>query len=218
MKLALFDLDETLISGDCSSLWSAYMVAKGWVADEQAFLQQDAALMQQYAVGQMDMQEYMRCTLVPLIGRSENDVAAMVDNYIQDVIAPRVYAQARECLATHRAQGDRTVVISASGEHLVQPIARFLGVDEALAIGVEIQNGHFTGATQGTMTYREGKVSRLLHLINQDESLLQQASFYSDSHNDMPLLTRVGQPVAVNPDTILLEHARQAGWPVYAWR
>lgn len=218
MKLALFDLDETLISGDCSSLWSAYMVAKGWVADEQAFLQQDAALMEQYAIGKMDMQEYMRCTLVPLIDRRESDVAAMVENYIQDVIAPRIYTQARECLAAHRAQGDRTVIISASGEHLVRPIARFLDVDETLAIGVEIQDGRFTGATQGTMTYREGKVSRLLHLINQDETLLQEASFYSDSHNDLPLLTRVGQPVAVNPDTILLQHARQAGWPIYAWR
>lgn len=218
MKLALFDLDETLISGDCSSLWSAYMVAKGWVADEQAFLQQDAALMEQYAIGKMDMQEYMRCTLVPLIDRRESDVAAMVENYIQDVIAPRIYTQARECLAAHRAQGDRTVIISASGEHLVRPIARFLDVDETLAIGVEIQDGRFTGATQGTMTYREGKVSRLLHLINQDETLLKEASFYSDSHNDLPLLTRVGQPVAVNPDTILLQHARQAGWPIYAWR
>ena len=218
MKLALFDLDETLISGDCSSLWSAYMVANGWVADEQAFLQQDAALMQQYAVGKMDMQEYMRCTLAPLTGRSESDVAAMVAGYIQAVIAPRIYAQARECLAAHRAQGDRTVIISASGEHLVRPIARYLGVEETLAIGVEIKDGRFTGATQGTMTYREGKVSRLLELINQDDSLLQQASFYSDSHNDLPLLTRVGQPVAVNPDAILLQHARQAGWPVYAWR
>lgn len=217
MKLALFDLDETLISGDCSSLWSAYMVAKGWVADEQAFLQQDAALMQQYAIGKMDMQEYMRCTLVPLIDRRESDVAAMVENYIQDVIAPRIYTQARECLDAHRAQGDRTVIISASGEHLVRPIARFLGVDETLAIGVEIQDGRFTGATQGTMTYREGKVSRLLDLINQNEALLQEARFYSDSHNDLPLLTRVGQPVAVNPDTVLLRHAQQEGWPVYAW-
>jgi HAD superfamily hydrolase (TIGR01490 family) len=166
----------------------------------------------------MDMQEYMRCTLVPLSGRSQRDVAAMVANYIQDVIAPRVYTQARECLAAHRSQGDRTVIISASGEHLVQPIARFLGVDETLAIGVEMKDGRFTGATRGTMTYREGKVSRLLELINQDASLLQSASFYSDSHNDLPLLTRVGQPVAVNPDAILLQHARQAGWPVYAWR
>jgi len=218
MKLALFDLDETLISGDCSSLWSAYMVAQGWVADEQAFLQQDAALMQQYAVGQMDMHEYMRCTLAPLTGRSQHDVAAMVARYIDDVIAPRVYAHARECLATHRAQGDRMVIISASGEHLVQPIARFLGVEETLAIGVQIRDGRFTGDTQGTMTYREGKVSRLLDLIHHDESLLQHANFYSDSHNDLPLLTRVGQPVVVNPDAILLQHARQAGWPIYAWR
>lgn len=218
MSLALFDLDETLINGDCSSLWSAFMVKQGWVADEQAFLQRDAQLMQQYAVGQMDMQEYMTCTLAPLKGRSEVDVAAMVGRYIQEVIAPRVYADARECLELHRARADRTVVISASGVHLVAPIARYLGVNETLAIGVGIEKGIFTGTTQGVMTYREGKVTRLMELIKQDSSQLQQASFYSDSHNDLPLLTKVGQPHAVNPDGILLGHAQQAGWPIYTWR
>ncbi|MGY3010851.1 phosphoserine phosphatase [Ewingella americana] len=98
MSLALFDLDETLISGDCSSLWSAFMVKQGWVANEQAFLQRDAYLMQQYAVGQMDMQEYMNCTLEPLQGRTQQDVAQMVQLYIHEVIAPRVYNDARECL------------------------------------------------------------------------------------------------------------------------
>ncbi len=218
MSLALFDLDETLINGDCSSLWSAYMVKQGWVADEQVFLQRDAQLMQQYAVGQMDMQEYMTCTLAPLQGRHEADVAAMVERYIQEVIAPRVYNDARECLEQHRARGDRTVVISASGVHLVAPIARYLGVNETLAIGVGIEKGIFTGMTQGVMTYREGKVTRLMELINQDISQLQHASFYSDSHNDLPLLAQVGKPYAVNPDAILHQHARQAGWPVFAWR
>lgn len=218
MSLALFDLDETLISGDCSSLWSAFMVQQGWVENEQAFLQRDAYLMQQYAVGQMDMQEYMNFTLEPLQGRTEHDVAQRVQRYIHEVIAPRVYNDARECLARHRANGDRTVVISASGEHLVAPIARFLGVDETLAIGVGIENGIFTGTTQGVMTYREGKVTRLMELINHDASQLQHANFYSDSHNDLPLLTKVGHPNVVNPDAILHQHARQAGWPVFAWR
>lgn len=218
MSLALFDLDETLINGDCSSLWSAYMVAQGWVADEQAFLQRDTLLMQQYAAGQMDMQEYMTCTLVPLKGRCELDVAVMIERYIQEVIAPRVYNDARKCLERHRARGDRIVVISASGAHLVAPIARYLGVNETLAISVGIEKGIFTGTTQGVMTYREGKVTRLMELLNQDVSQLQHASFYSDSHNDLPLLTKVGKPCAVNPDAILHQHARQAGWPVYAWR
>jgi len=218
MSLALFDLDETLISGDCSSLWSAFMVAQGWVADEQTFLQHDTYLMQQYAVGQMDMQEYMNYTLEPLKGRTQQDVAQMVQRFIHEVIHPRVYQDARDCLARHRANGDRTVVISASGEHLVAPIAQFLGVDEVLAIGVGIENGVFTGTTQGVMTFREGKVTRLMTLLNHDASPLAHASFYSDSHNDLPLLSRVGNPQVVNPDAILHQHAIQAGWPVYAWR
>ena len=218
MSLALFDLDETLISGDCSSLWSAFMVAQGWVANKEAFLQREAALMQQYALGQMDMQEYMNYTLEPLKGHTEQYVAQRVQHFIHEVIVPRIYQDARDCLAYHQAKGDRLVVISASGEHLVAPIAQFLGVDETLSIGVGIENGVFTGTTQGIMTFREGKVTRLMALLNQDMAPLQEASFYSDSHNDLPLLTRVGHPKVVNPDAILQQYARQQGWPVFAWR
>lgn len=218
MNLALFDLDETLINGDCSSLWSAFMVEQGWVADPDFFLQQDAEMMRLYAVGQMDMTAYMNWTLIPLKNRSEADVTAMVQRFVHEVIAGRVYADARQCLAEHRAKGDRTIVISASGVHLVAPIAQYLGIDETLAIGVETQDGFFTGFTQGVLTFREGKVARLMTLLNRDETQLANASFYSDSHNDLPLLNKVGKPCAVNPDVILLQHARQAGWPIHAWR
>lgn len=218
MNLALFDLDETLISGDCSSLWSAFMVEQGWVVDPDFFLQQDAEMMRLYALGQMDMTEYMNWTLTPLKDRSEAEVAPMVKRFVHEVIAERVYADARQCLAEHRAKGDRTIVISASGEHLVAPIAQYLGIDETLAIGVETREGLYTGFTQGVLTFREGKVSRLLALLNQDHAQLANASFYSDSHNDLPLLNKVGKPRAVNPDAILLQHARQAGWPIHAWR
>ncbi|QOI57322.1 HAD family hydrolase [Rouxiella badensis] len=218
MNLALFDLDETLIGGDCSSLWSAFMVKQGWVADPDVFLQQDAEMMRLYAIGQMDMTEYMNWTLSPLKGRTEADVAAMVARFVNEVIADRVYAKARECLSDHQAKGDRTLIISASGEHLVAPIAKFLGVNETLAIGVEKINGVYTGFTEGVLTFREGKVTRLMALLNQDASQLERACFYSDSHNDLPLLIKVASPVAVNPDAILLQHARQAGWPVCAWR
>lgn len=218
MKLALFDLDETLIHGDCSSLWSAFMVKEGWVAEPDLFLRQDNEMMRLYAIGQMDMTEYMNWTLSPLKGRSEHEVSAMVTRFVHEVIADRVYADARQCIDSHRANGDRTIVISASGEHLVAPIATYLGIDETLAIGVETANGRFTGFTQGVLTFREGKVARLMDLLNQDASLLAHAIFYSDSHNDLPLLTRVGRPSVVNPDAILLQHARQAGWPIHAWR
>lgn len=217
MSLALFDLDETLIRGDCSSLWSAFMVTQGWVANEEAFLQRDADLMAQYALGKMDMQAYMNYTLEPLKGLTQQYVAQGVQQFIHDVIAPRVYEAARDCLAYHRARGDRLVIISASGEHLVTPIAHFLGVGETLAIGVGTENGMLTGATQGVMTFREGKVTRLMTLINQDIAQLQNASFYSDSHNDLPLLIKVGHPNAVNPDVILRQYAQQQGWPIFTW-
>jgi len=141
----------------------------------------------------------------------------LVNQFVEEIIAPCVYPAARECLAQHRANGDRIVIISASGEHLVTPIARYLGVDESLSIGVVIQEECFTGLTQGVMSYREGKVIRLLELINQDTAQLRNASFYSDSNNDLPLLSQVGRPIVVNPDAILLQHAQQAGWPVYRW-
>jgi HAD superfamily hydrolase (TIGR01490 family) len=217
MNLALFDLDETLINGDCSSLWSSFMVEHGWVLDPQAFLRREAELMSDYAQGKMDMYDYMHLALAPLKGRSQERVSAMVKRYIEDIIAPRVYADARACIAMHRARGDRTMIISASGEHLVSPIAHYLGVDDALAIGVGLDNKIYTGLTQGVMTYREGKVTRLMMQLNHDVSLLQRASFYSDSHNDLPLLSQVGHPCVVNPDAALLQHARQVGWPVYRW-
>ncbi|MEG3132763.1 HAD family hydrolase [Rouxiella sp. T17] len=218
MNLALFDLDETLISGDCSSLWSAFMVKEGWVEKPDLFLEQDAEMMRLYAIGQMDMTAYMNWTLSPLKGRSETEVTAMVERFVHEIIAARVYDDARQCIDQHRANGDRTIVISASGEHLVAPIAKYLGIDETLAIGVETANGLYTGFTQGVLTFREGKVARLMTLLNQDATQLAHAIFYSDSHNDLPLLNLVGKPCVVNPDAILLQHARQAGWPIHAWR
>ncbi|AHG18646.1 HAD family hydrolase [Chania multitudinisentens RB-25] len=217
MSLALFDLDETLIKGDCSSLWSSFMVEHGWVRDPRAFLQRDAELMDDYAQGKMDMPGYMQLTLAPLKGRSQEDVSNMVERYITEIIAPRIYADAKACIAMHRARGDRLLVISASGEHLVAPIARYLGIEESLAIGVELNNAIYTGSTQGVMTYREGKLTRLMAKLDHDASLLQSASFYSDSYNDLPLLSQVGCPCAVNPDISLLQHAQRAGWPVYRW-
>ncbi|OMQ26762.1 HAD family hydrolase [Serratia oryzae] len=217
MNLALFDLDETLINGDCSSLWSSFMVEHGWVHDPQAFLQREAELMSDYAQGKMNMQDYMHLTLAPLKGRSQDNVSKMVKRYIEEIISPRIYADARACIARHRARGDRTMIVSASGEHLVSPIARYLEVDDALAIGVELDNEIYTGLTQGVMTYREGKVTRLLMQLGNDASILQRASFYSDSYNDLPLLSQVGTPCVVNPDAALLQHARAAGWPIYRW-
>jgi len=217
MALAIFDLDETLIDGDCASLWCHEMAKLGWV-DGDSFLRQDAELMALYAEGRLAMEDYMAFSLSPLVGRSVEEVAFVVEPFVEEVIEPLLYSDATRCLANHRAAGDRVLVISASAHFLVSAIAARLGIAEVLAIDLEQQHDCYSGRTRGVLTYREGKVSRLLEWLEQHGESLDGAYFYSDSRNDLPLLQLVSQPHAVNPDPVLRRHAEQAGWPVLSWR
>ena len=216
MALAIFDLDETLIHGDCASLWSEQMVRLGWV-DGESFLRRDHELMDAYGKGHLAMEDYMAFSLEPVAGRTPEEVAHLVEPWVEDLIEPIIFSDACRCIAEHRRKGDRILVISASGEHLVGPIAARLGIDEFLAINLEVVNGVYSGRTEGVLTYREGKISRLLEWLDQEEENLEGASFYSDSRNDLPLLLKVDHPHVVNPDPVLREHAEKNGWPVLAW-
>ncbi|WP_137885231.1 HAD family phosphatase [Pseudomonas sp. 2FE] len=216
MALAIFDLDETLIHGDCASLWSQQMARLGWV-DGDSFLRRDAELMAAYAKGKLAMEDYMAFSLSPLVGRTPEEVAFVVEPFVEEVIEPRIYGDACTYLAKHRAAGDRLLVISASGVHLVAPIAARLGVEDVLAIGLELQHGFYSGHTEGVLTYREGKVTRLQAWLEAEGESLEGASFYSDSRNDLPLLQLVSRPNTVNPDPVLRRHAEQAGWPILIW-
>lgn len=217
MALVIFDLDETLIDGDCASLWSRRMADLGWV-DGVDFIRRDTELMARYALGELSMEDYMAFSLEPLAGRSVAEVEREVGAYVEDVIEPLIYSDACATLARHRAAGDRTLVISASGVHLVQPIAERIGIQEVLAIDLEIRDGYYTGRTQGVLTYREGKIVRLLDWLGGDDKALATAHFYSDSRNDLPLLRRIGHPHTVNPDPVLRAEAQRAGWEILAWR
>lgn len=217
MPLAIFDLDDTLIHGDCASLWSEQMARLGWV-DADSFIRRDHELMAAYSRGELAMEDYMAFTLEPLLGRTEEEVAHLVEPWVEDVIEPLIFSDATRCIAAHRAAGDRLLVISASGEHLVKPIAERIGIDEVLAIELDTAHGAYNGLTRGTLTYREGKVTRLLDWLEAEGETLAGAAFYSDSRNDLPLLQRVSRPHAVNPDPALRAHAEQAGWPVLSWR
>ena len=217
MALAIFDLDETLIHGDCASLWSEEMAKLGWV-DGESFLQKDHELMALYAEGKLAMEDYMAFSLSPLVGRSAEEVAFVVEPYVEDVIEPLFYSDATRCLATHRAAGDRILIISASAHFLVSAIAARLKVDDVLAIDIEEQHGTYSGRTRGVLTYREGKVTRLQAWLEEQGESLDGAYFYSDSRNDLPLLQLVSQPYAVNPDPVLRRHAEQAGWPILSWK
>ncbi|PSS49494.1 HAD family phosphatase [Pseudomonas sp. BBP2017] len=216
MALAIFDLDETLIHGDCASLWSEQMARLGWV-DGESFLRRDKELMDAYGRGHLAMEDYMAFSLDPLIGRTPAEVDHLVGPWVEDFIEPIIFSDATKTIAAHRKAGDRILVISASGTHLVGPIAERLGIDEILAIELEVMNGVYTGKTVGTLTYREGKITRLLEWLDQQEENLEGASFYSDSRNDLPLLLKVDYPHVVNPDPVLREQAEKAGWPIHTW-
>ncbi|WP_275629723.1 HAD family hydrolase [Pseudomonas sp. 273] len=217
MALALFDLDDTLIDGDCASLWSRHMADLGWV-DGDVFVHHDQALMALYARGELAMEDYMAFTLAPLAGRTPEAVAAAVEPFVTDVIGPRIRFDALGCLNHHRQAGDRLLVISASAHFLVASIAARLGVSEVLAIDLEQSDGTYSGHTRGTLTYRAGKIARLRTWLQAQGESLVGAHFYSDSRNDLPLLSLVENPRAVNPDPALRSHAEAFGWPILDWR
>ncbi|MBB2495784.1 HAD family hydrolase [Aquipseudomonas ullengensis] len=217
MALAIFDLDETLIHGDCASLWCQHMADLQWV-DRESFLGREEELMALYAEGKLAMEDYMAYTLSPLVGRTPEEVDYVVGPFVEDVIEPIIYSDAMRYLAKHRAAGDRLLVISASAHFLVSAIGERLGVEEVLAIDLEQQHGCYSGQTSGVLTYREGKVQRLQDWLASEGESLDGAHFYSDSRNDLPLLSLVEHPHAVNPDPTLKAHAEQQGWEILSWK
>ncbi|RAJ00051.1 HAD family hydrolase [Aeromonas salmonicida] len=216
MALALFDLDETLIAGDSASLWLEYMVAQelapaGMIAEEQA-------MMSLYHQGKMDMQEYMAFTLQPLVGKSRQWLGQQCHHFAEQVLRERIYPQGLARIEWHRQRGDTLVLISASGEHLVAPMAQMLGMDHCVAILLDEEEGRLTGQTRGTLSFQEGKVVRINQLFATDATPWQESFGYSDSHNDLPLLKAVAHPHAVNPAPGLRQVAAEHDWPTLDWQ
>jgi len=216
MALVIFDLDETLIHGDCATLWSEQMGRLGWV-DGESFMRKNDELMAAYSRGELAMEDFMDFSLEPMIGRTPEEIEHLVEPWVEDVIEPLIYSEATRTIARHRQNGDRILVISASGTHLVKPIAARIGIDEVLGIELDVAHGVYSGKTTGVLTYREGKITRLMEWLEQEGEHLDGAYFYSDSRNDLPLLLKVENPQVVNPDPVLRAHAEKAGWPIHHW-
>ncbi|MBC8729504.1 HAD family hydrolase [Paraburkholderia sp. UCT2] len=217
MTLAIFDLDDTIINGDCANLWSSEMARLGWVGDGDAFVRQNDEMMRAYGEGLLTMDDYMKATLAPLVRRRVVDVRHQIDAFVEQVIEPRIRADARNVIDAHRQRGDTLLIISASSAHLVEPIAARVSINHVLAIDIQTEDGVYTGRTSGVLTYREGKVVRLRAWLKAHDESLAGASFYSDSQNDLPLLCEVDRPHVVNPDRVLAAHAKECGWPVLTW-
>lgn len=216
MDLALFDLDETLICEDSTGLWLRWLVSQGFAPA--TLIDEERALMEQYYQGSLSIETYMRTTLSPLTGMTATTVSGWIRRFIQRDILPRVYPAARERICWHQERGDTVMVISASGEHLVAPIAQQLGTTDALAIGVEIVDNRYSGQTYGTMTYKEGKVSRLNDWLRTTRAPdFARTWAYSDSINDLPMLEHADHAYVINPAEPLNQLAQQRGWEICRW-
>ncbi|MEC6798474.1 HAD family hydrolase [Photobacterium sp. S4TG1] len=214
--LAIFDLDETLIAADSARLWNHFLVEKGLAPS--SLLTHEHAMMAAYTKGSLDMDNYMTITLEPLKGKTPHTIKQLVDEFIRVVITPAIYPQALDRIEWHRKRGDHILIISATGEHLVKPIATALGIDDVIAIEIEQNNGVYTGKTTGILSFKEGKVERLKLWLQQQDQYYKGSYGYSDSINDLPLLSRVNKPFAVNPDPTLAMHAQMQEWTIMDWR
>ncbi|OXY83425.1 HAD family hydrolase [Oceanimonas doudoroffii] len=215
MNLAIFDLDETLIAGDSATLWLSFLAEHGLASE--ALLAEERRLMENYYRGTMDMHAYMTLTLSPLEGRRPAELAPLVEAFISDCIMPIVYPQARERLNWHRDQGHHCLVISATGEHLVRPIAQRLGVQDAIGVQTEIADGRYSGRPTGVFSYQQGKVVRLGHWLREQGIEPGFCYGYSDSLNDLALLEYVDEAAVINGDETLNALATERGWQRLSW-
>jgi HAD superfamily hydrolase (TIGR01490 family) len=217
MALAIFDLDNTLINGDSDHRWGEFLCAEGLV-DPRSFRQENDRFYQDYQAGKLDIQAYLQFALRPLAGRTVGEVAELQQRFMKDYVEHMLLPAAFSLLDKHREQGDKLVIITASNTVITKPIAKRLGVSTLMGCDVEIKEGKFTGASVGIPSFREGKVARLTEWMSTNNYSLDGAWFYSDSHNDVPLLERVDNPVATDPDPQLAELARQRSWPIISLR
>ena len=219
MRLALFDLDHTLLSGDSDVLWCDFLLQQGLL--DEGFAERNERMAEAYTAGIVTPADYCDFYAGTLAGRSEADWLPVRERFLQEVIRPRIPDDARALLQRHRDAGHVLVLTTATNRMISALTAVDLGVDHHLATELEVVDGRFTGRTQGVLNMRTGKVERLrswLQAQQQPEAVLRQASFYTDSINDLPLLSVVRQPVVVDPDPRLESTALRKGWQVLRFR
>ncbi len=220
MRLALFDLDNTLLFGDSDYEWGQFLVDRG-VLGRETYEAQNQAYYEQYIAGTLDIHEYLGFALRPLAAHEPQELARWHADFMRDRILPMISSAARELVRKHLRAGDLSAIVTATNSFVTMPIAREFGVRHLVATEPESRNGRFTGRVAGTPCFREGKIRRVdewLEGLGHRLSDFEKSVFYSDSHNDLPLLHRVTHPVAVNPDDVLALEARQRGWPVISLR
>ena len=217
MSLAIFDLDNTLIGGDSDFLWGEFLGEEG-VVDANAYRKKNEYFYQQYDLGALDIYAWLEFCLEPLSRYSMTELETFHHRFMIQKIEPIMLDKAQNCINQHKERGDTVLVMTASNSFVTAPIVKKYGINQLLATEPEIKAGRYTGGVSGIPCFQSGKVDKLMPWLQKNEETLTGSTFYSDSHNDLPLLELVDNPVAVNADKILTKIAEKKGWEVLNWR
>ncbi|MET0123966.1 MAG: HAD family hydrolase [Pseudomonas caspiana] len=217
MRLALFDLDNTLLGGDSDHAWGDYLCERG-ILDTATYKTRNDEFYQDYLAGTLNLTDYLNFSLEILGSTEMAQLDAWHRDFMRDCIEPIILPKALELIAKHREAGDKLVVITATNRFVTGPIVERLGIETLLATECEMVDGRYTGRTTDVPCFREGKVTRLNRWLEENQLSLEDSYFYSDSLNDLPLLEKVANPVAVDPDPKLRAEAESRGWPVITLR
>ena len=217
MSLAIFDLDNTLIADDSDYLWGQFLVDQG-IVDKSYYESKNAKFYDDYKQGTLDIAEFLRFSLQPLADNSADQLHQWRAQFIEEVIKPLILKPAQQLVDKHRDRGDTLLVITATNRFVTELIVRLYGIENLLATTPELVNGRYTGGFSEPPCFREGKVKLLEAWLKNSTETLKDSWFYSDSHNDLPLLTLVDNPIAVDPDEKLAQFAKAANWPIISLR
>jgi HAD superfamily hydrolase (TIGR01490 family) len=212
VSLAIFDLDNTLIANDSDYLWGQFLVDQG-IVDKAYYESRNAQFYQDYKHGTLDIVDFLDFSLKPLADNLPERLYEWREQFITEIIKPILLKPAQQLIAQHRERGDTLLVITATNRFVTQPIVNLYGIENLLATTPEFLDGRYTGKFTGVPCFQEGKVTLLQEWLTTNQETMTGSWFYSDSHNDLPLLKLVDHPVAVDPDEKLAAFTQQAQWP-----
>ena len=218
MPLAIFDLDNTLIGGDSDYLWGEFLCDEGIITDRDSFQKMNDYFYHQYEIGELDIYAWAEFSFKVLSEHSFDKLNQLRKDFMETKIRPIFLEKAQNCINNHKKNGDSVLVITASNTFVTKPIVEMYGIEHLLATEPEFVSGRFTGKVSGIPCFQSGKIDNLMPWLEKNNENLIGSYFYSDSHNDLPLLELVDNPVAINGDPILMAAANENGWTNLDWR
>lgn len=214
-KAAFFDMDLTLLRVNSGSRWIRYLRRRGEIG--LPMLVRSGIWLLQYRLSLLDMEAVAAMLARDMAGDSEAETRRKVAEFYRTELQHTVSSVAQAALEEHRSQGDTVVLLTSATPYVAEPLAEQLAISHVLCTRLVVKGGHFSGEVHKPACYGFGKVHHAEHFAKAHSIDLAQSSFYTDSYSDLPMLLRVGRPVAVNPDRRLARYARRHSWPVLSW-